>query len=224
MRYALLLAALVLASHAHASLGIDRSILLFESGKAPRQDVIASNSGTTNLFLEVEVLEVTDPGTDQEQRTVVRDPESIGFVAAPRRLMVPPGGRRPVRLMNLIGHGDVERVYRVNIKPVMPPAESSGMGVRLIVAYQVLVFVAPKKSVVSLQSQRDGNKLTLTNDGNVNVLLGNGEQCLMVNSRDCDPVQGKRLYPGNQIVIELPHAAPVEFDVEADGKRLRQRF
>lgn len=224
MRYALLLATLLLASHAHASLGIDRSILVFEAGKAPRQDVIAGNSGDTNLFLEVEVLEVTDPGTDQEQRTVVRDPESIGFVAAPRRLMVPPGGRRPVRLMNLNGHGDVERVYRVNIKPVMPPAESSGMGVRLIVAYQVLVFIAPKKSVVSLDSQRDGNKLTLTNNGNVNILLSNGEQCQMVNSQDCDPVQGRRLYPGNQVVIELPRPAPVEFGVEADGKRLRQRF
>lgn len=224
MRYALLLAAFLLTGHAHASLGIDRSILIFESGKAPRQDVIASNSGSTNLFLEVEVLEVTNPGTDQEQRTVVRDPESIGFVAAPRRLMVPPGGRRPVRLMNLNGHGDAERVYRVNIKPVVPPAESSGMGVRLIVAYQVLVFVAPKESVVSLQSQRDGNKLTLTNNGNVNILLSNGEQCPMVNSADCDQVHGKRLYPGNQVVIELPRSAPVEFDVEADGKRLRQRF
>ena len=224
MRYTLLLATLLLTGHAHAALGIDRSILVFESGKAPRQDVIAGNSGETNLFLEVEVLEVTSPGTEHEQRTVVRDPESIGFVAAPRRLMVPPGGRRPVRLMNLNGHGEVERVYRVNIKPVLPPAESSGMGVRLVVAYQVLVFVAPKKSVVSLESHRDGNRLTLSNNGNVNVLLSNGSQCLMVNAQDCDPVQGRRLYPGNQVVIELPSAAPVEFDVEADGKRLRQRF
>lgn len=224
MRYALLLVAMLLASHSHASLGIDRSILVFEPGNPPRQDVIAGNSGDTNLFLEVEVLEVSDPGTDKEQRTVVRDPESIGFVAAPRRLMVPPGGRRPIRLMNLNGHGDVERVYRVNVKPVMPPAETRGMGVRLIVAYQVLVFVAPKKSVVSLDSQRDGNKLTLINNGNVNILLSNGAQCPMANSQDCDPVQGKRLYPGNQTVIELPRSAPVEFDVEADGKRLRQRF
>lgn len=224
MRYALLLVSLLLTGHAHASLGIDRSILAFQPGNPPRQDVIASNSGDTNLFLEVEVLEVTNPGTDQEQRTIVRDPESIGFIAAPRRLMVPPGGRRPIRLMNLNGHGDVERVYRVNVKPVMPPAESRGMGVRLIVAYQVLVFVAPKKSVVSLDSRREGNKLTLINNGNVNILLSNGEQCPMVYSQDCDPVNGTRLYPGNRAVIELPRPAPAEFDVEADGKRLRQRF
>ena len=75
--------------YAHASLGIDRSILIFESGKAPRQDVIASNSGSTNLFLEVEVLEVTDPGSDQEQPAVVIDPESIGLVAAQAAPVMP---------------------------------------------------------------------------------------------------------------------------------------
>ena len=146
-----LLTTLLLSPAALASLSIDRSILLFAAGESPRQDVMAGNDADSNLFLGVEVLEVLNPGTEQEQRNVVRDPESIGFIAAPRRLMVPPNSRRPVRLMNLNGHGDMERVYRVNIKPVLPPAETQGMGVRIVIAYQVLVFVSPEKVSVDLQ-------------------------------------------------------------------------
>lgn len=220
----LLLTALLLSPAALASLSIDRSILLFAAGESPRQDVMAGNDGDTNLFLEVEVLEVLNPGTEEEQRNVVRDPESIGFVAAPRRLMVPPNSRRPVRLMNLNGHGDVERVYRVNIKPVLPPAETQGMGVRIVIAYQVLVFVSPEKVSVDLQGRREGNQLTLTNQGNVNVMLTNGRQCSESNPADCDEVKGKRLYPGNSMVIELPRTTAVEFEVEADGKRQVRRF
>ena len=219
-----LLASLLASPAALASLAIDRSILVFETGKSPRQDVMASNAGDTNLFLEVEVLEVISPGTDQEQRNVVRDPESIGFVAAPRRLMVPPQGRRPVRLMNINGHGDVERVYRVNIKPVLPPAETEGLGVRIVVAYQVLVFVAPKTIDVRLEGQRDGNRLTLRNTGNVNLMLANGRQCTMINGSDCVEVQGRRLYPGNSVVIELPSANPVTFEVDANGQRQIRQF
>lgn len=213
-----------LVSQSLAALAIDRAIIEFETGKGARQDVMARNTGDTNLFLEIEVLEVTNPGTDEEQRTVVRDPESIGFIAAPRRLMVPPGESRPVRLVNLIGHGDVERVYRVNIRPVVPPAETKGMGVRIVVAYQVLVFVAPLQTRVELNTTRNGNLLTFRNSGNVNIMLGNGEQCPMLGAKDCEELQGKRLYPGNIWAVELPGNGPVEFDVEADGSRQRQRF
>lgn len=218
------LTVLLFSPAALASLSIDRAILVFETGQSPRQDVIASNEGDTNLFLEVEVLEVTQPGTEQEQRTVIRDPEAIGFVAAPRRLMVPPGGRRPIRLMNLNDHSETERVYRVNVKPVLPPAETEGMGVRIVIAYQVLVFIEPKRSIVKFESRRDGRQLFLKNAGNVNIMLSNGKQCDAPDNRNCAEVAPRRLYPGNDLVIELPRDAPVEFDVEADGQRSTERF
>jgi P pilus assembly chaperone PapD len=219
-----ILASLLATTPSFAALSIDRSVIVFEAGKAPRQDVMAGNSGATNLFLEVEVLEVTSPGTEQEQRQIVRDPESIGFVAAPRRLMVPPGGKRPVRLMNLNGYGDTERVYRVNVRPVLPPVEAEGSGVRIVVAYQVLVFVSPARTRVQLDARRDGNRLTLTNNGNVNALLTNGRQCLLLSPDNCVDVAGRRLYPGNSYTVELSRPEPVQFDVEAGGRRYTERF
>ncbi|MFN3714226.1 MAG: molecular chaperone [Alcanivoracaceae bacterium] len=220
----LLLLPLITSLPAQGALSIDRALLVFEPGKPARQDVNAGNSGENNLFLEVEVLEVTRPGTPEEERQAIRDPESIGFIAAPRRLMVPPGGKRPVRMMNLIGHGDTERVYRVNIRPVLPPVESSGLGVRIVVAYQVLVFVAPRQTRVELNARREGNRLLLTNRGNVNILLSNGSHCPMLGALDCDDLKGRRLYPGNEWVVELPGNGPVQFDVETGGKRNRQSF
>jgi P pilus assembly chaperone PapD len=215
---------LLAAQFAHAGLTIDRAMVVFEPGKSSRQDVNAGNNGSANLFLEVEVLEVSNPGTPEEDRQVVRDPESIGFIAAPRRLMVPPGSKRPVRMMNLVGHGDSERVYRVNIRPVLPPAETSGMGVRIVVAYQVLVFVAPRQTRVELDTRREGNRLLLTNRGNVNILLSNGSHCPLPGALNCDELQGRRLYPGNEWTVDLPGNGPVQFDVEAGGKRSRQNF
>jgi P pilus assembly chaperone PapD len=107
--------------------------------------------------------------------------------------------------VNLEGHGDTEKVYRVDLRPVAPPEQMDSTGVRVLVGYQLLVFVAPAQTGVSLEGQRDGKSLTLTNKGNVNVLLHEGEQCPpSPSTQPCEPVQGRRLYPGNRFSSPLP--------------------
>lgn len=226
--FLLFLLVVTLSGPASASMLIDRSILTFEAGSPSRQDVTVTNPTEDTMFLEVEVLQVTDPGTDDERREVVRDPASIGLIAAPRRLAIPAGGRRLVRLVNLDGHGDTERVYRVNITPIQPPAEAGEerqIGLRIVVAYQLLIFVAPETARSGLEARREGNQLHLHNTGNVNVLLGDGRQCRGgLEGSDCESVTGRRLYPGNQTVLELPMDEAVSFQVETAGQRSRRRF
>ena len=220
---------LLVALPASASMLIDRAIIQFEAGSASRQDVTVSNPTENTMFLEVEVLQVTDPGTENERREVVRDPESIGLLAAPRRLAVPAGGRRLVRLVNLGGHGDQERVYRVNITPVTAPSEVEGegisVGVRGVVAYQLWIVVGPQTPQVALQASRDGDQLFLHNAGNVNIMLSKGLQC-PGNARedDCVEIQARRLYPGNEVTLSLPMDAAVTFQKEVAGKRSRLRL
>ena len=156
---------------------VDKAIVHFPADKSPRQDVVIGNPGDEPLFVDVGILTVSEPGTDREQRVPVKDPDAAPLIATPRRLMVPPAGSRRVRLVNLEGHGDTEQVYRVDLKPVAPPEQMDTTGVRVLVGYQLLVFVAPAESRVDLTGQRDGKSLTLTNNGNVNVLLHEGEQC-----------------------------------------------
>lgn len=211
----LLLATLLMASvQGHAAMILDRTILTFAAGEPPRHDVSVTNPDNENLYIEVSVLEVTNPGTPEETREVVKDPESIGLIAAPRLLMVPPGGRRNIRLVNLNGHGDSERVYRVNVTPTPPPAEAEGLAIRFLIAYQLLIFVEPETPVKNLVATRNGNVLQLHNDGNVNVFLSHGQQCQSKDKESCTEVTGTRLYPGNRKDIELPAASgPVFFRV-----------
>lgn len=222
MRRLLFSCLLILGFDAHASMIVDRTILTFEPGAAPRHDVSISNPDNESLYIEVTVLAVANPGTAQETRTEVKDPKSIGLVAAPRLLMIPAGGRRTVRLVNLNGHSDAEHVYRVNITPVPPPTEANGMAIRVLIGYQVLVFVAPKSPKADLVSARKGNTLTLENRGNVNLMLFDGQQCPTVTRDACADIQGRRLYPGNRFELTLPNNGPVFFRV-ADGDESQMR-
>jgi len=208
---------------AHASMMLDRTILVFRDGTAPRHDVSVTNPDNENLYLEVTVLDVRDPGTDDEVREPVKDPASIGLVAAPQKLMVPPGEQRIIRLVNLDGHSDVERVYRVNVTPVPPPMEASSMAIRVLIAYQLLIFVEPEKVKRDLRVERRNGKLYFHNAGNVNVLLTEGNQCALRGSKDCETLPGRRLYPGNRMEVELPGDGPVFYRVSyAEDAQLKE--
>lgn len=210
----------------YAAMAIDRAVITFDSGGSARQDVRVSNPDEKPLYINVQVLDVRKPGTDAEERNPVKDPESIGLIATPRRLMVPAGGQRLVRLVNLNGHADSERVYRVNLKPVSGPVNSEQMGVHVMVGYQLLVFVEPREVNVDLEARRDGDELVVHNRGNVNIRLHQGEQCppAPVQDESCKEVSGLRLYPGNRETLELPRAASVTFSVSASGDSRKRRF
>lgn len=223
---------MMLAPLGQASMVLDRSIVTFVPGKAPREDVTVNNPDAEPLFVEVEVLEVRNPGTDKEERIAVRNPEEIGLIATPKRLVVPAGSRRVVRLVNLAGHGQAERVYRVNVKPVIAPEEADSakareksMEVKILVAYQLLVFVSPEAPAAQLDGRREGTTLHLQNKGNVNIHLYDGRQCPPGDAKDqCVTLQSVRLYPGNERNIALPRDQAVSFIVEAGDSRNKVLF
>lgn len=71
---------------------VNRSIVIFEPGEAPRQDVKVSNSDLDDIYVQVEVLEVIDPGELEEQRIAVKDPSKLKLLATPNKLILPPSG------------------------------------------------------------------------------------------------------------------------------------
>ena len=239
LRLTLIILSGLLLQPALAGVYVDKSIITFESGQALRQDVIISNPDPDPAFVEIQVLEVTSPGEQDESRTVVKDPERIGLIASPRRLMIPAGTQRAVRLVSLNGFQDTEQVYRVNVKPVAGDVKSDKMAVMVLVTYQLLVFVEPDKIKVSLESERNGSTLSLHNAGNVNLMLYGGIQCAadqegvdrdaasasveeLINPEsiedNCVEVESRRLYPGNRATLTLPRSAPVTFKLTAAGE------
>lgn len=207
----------VLASSAWGSMVIDRSIIYFD-GKSPnRQDVEVSNPDKDVLYVKVEVLEVLNPGTDREQRVVVKNPKKSQFIVTPNKLVVRPGKKKIVRLLNLNKAPQQDRVFRINLKPVTPPLAATETGVKVVVGYQLLAIVQPPQAKPKLSVKRSGQTLTFTNHGRTNVLLRAGRQCppgVDVNTatdNQCQSLPTKRMYAGNTWSLPLPYNTPVEY-------------
>ncbi len=217
-------ACLLCAHTAQADMSLDRSILTFDADGSPRQDVEITNTGSENLYLETEILRVSEPGTDAETRERVLDPDAIDLLVTPARLIVPPGARRLLRIVNLGEPADVDRIYRINVRPVVGELEADTTAVKVVIAYQLLVILRPPDPQPNLVWERNGRQITFTNEGNSNVLLFNGAQC-PPDGGDCIELnRAQRLYAGNSWTFDLPLDAAVEFTTGIGQRNVRQRF
>ena len=103
LRHIIGIAGLLLSQSLFAQLALDRIIVDFTEESPNRNDIqLINSSKTETLFVNVEVLEVTDPGTDKETRIVVDNPSKIGLIASPNRVILPPGNCRLVQGKNMI--------------------------------------------------------------------------------------------------------------------------
>lgn len=213
-----------------ASMVVDRAIVAFKPGDPPRQDVLVMNTGKEPLYVQVEVLEVQHPGTPEEKRVVVTDPEKITLLATPRRFVVEPQGRRPLRIVNQQPKADAERVYRINLTPAVgkldADKEANAMAVKVVVGYQLLVLAAPSDAVEGLEVKRTGRTAVLRNTGTTNILLFAGQQCPSDDSpeADCKNLPDYRLYPGNVWTQELPFDRPFDYQMTILEKNQKRHF
>jgi P pilus assembly chaperone PapD len=203
--------ALLLSQMAFADIFVDRAIVRLSADAPPREDVKVINNGDQEGFVQVDVFEVHNPGTDKEERVKVTDPAAVKLIASPSKLAIPPNGQKLVRIVNLDPSSTEERIYRINVTPVLPPLqEESGSVVRVVVAYQLLVIVDPAAPREDLEIKRSGFKLSVKNNGNTNVLISDGQQCDQA-SDHCVDIAAHRVYPGNSWETELVLDSPVTF-------------
>lgn len=196
-----------------ANMILNKSILYFDKGNMTQQDVEIENVGEDPLYIKVTPHLMRNPGTEDQTREAYDDPTEAGLLVSPNKLVIKPGGRKRVRFVNLQKNVNQEKVYRVSITPVVGDLISDQTGVKIVIGYEVLVIVSPANSQPELVHSRNGNVLTVKNNGTKNILLREGIQCLpdIIEESECDRVGGKRLYPGNSWTVELPHDMPVKY-------------
>ena len=209
----------VFTSTTQAAMVLDKAIVHFGSGAPNRQDVEIRNPDNEPMYIKVEILEVLNPGMENEERRVVSNPKAAKFLVTPSKLVIPPGGRKSVRMLN-IGKlpADKDKVFRINLTPVTPDIEAEQMAIKVVVGYQLLVLIQPNTPRIDIQSSREGKKLVLHNAGNTNVLLRSGSNCpapvappTKPSNEGCVEMQSQRLYAGNTVEIELTYDTPVEY-------------
>ena len=203
-----LLTTFLLSGHAMATMSLDRMIVYFKSDQLPRQDVVVSNPDAENLYLQTEVYKVIHPGTPEEERVRITDPADLKLLATPNKAIVPPNSRKTIRLVSLETPKDKELVYRVTFKPVVGDLKATQNAIKLLVAYQALVFIRPKNPQYKVTTKREKNQLTFTNSGNINVVLRNGRYCASNTTNSCTNLEaGNRIYAGGSWTLTLPEGA-----------------
>lgn len=213
------------AAPASAQLAIDRLWVDFEPGTPKRADIVIRNESQDRYYITVSPVEITAPGDEAEARSQISDPEQLGLLVSPNRLIVEPGGLRSIRLVSLNGDLEKDRVYRVKVSPQVGAIEAAdpgegnrGVSVKLLTAYDLLVTARPAKPAAKISTQRHGNILTIVNGGDTNTLLFEGRACPAgvkpynaagaagepAAASVCADIGARRLYAGNEWVVELP--------------------
>ncbi len=202
-----------LAATASAGVQLDKMIVYFNSNKLPRQDILVTNPDKDVLYLETEIFKVENPGADNEKRVQITDPDKMQLLATPDKSIVPAGGRKTVRLINLDKPPKVEEVYRITFRPVVGDLEAKQTAVKILIAYQVLAFVRPDKPFYDVAAKSNKNTMTFTNGGNMNVVLRNGRYCPKSVSRKAsfekkkkqciELTEGSRIYAGQNWNLPL---------------------
>ena len=220
---ALATVAVLYPSGAEADLKLSQLIVELQPESRAR-DLELWNDSSERAFVAVEPREIVNPGTPSQVDRRNLDPQKLGLLASPARLILEPGQRRLLRVASLNPVGEREQVYRVTVRPVAGVlASSAGSGIKIMVGYDVLVLVRPPQPTAAVTSTRDRGKLLLRNDGNSSVELIEGQQC-DPQHKTCLPLGGKRLYAGASWVLDVMPGKSAEFTLKTPNSEVRKVF
>lgn len=217
------LAAIFASGQAAADIVVSDLVVELQTGKEMREDVEVFNSGTDRTYLVVEPSEIVGPGTPGEQRVHDPDPEKLGLLVSPARMILEPGQRKIVRIAAIAPAGDRERVYRVTVKPVVGSLESEQSGLKILVGYDVLVLIRPNEPKPDISVSRSGDSVTFHNDGNVSVEMFDGREC-DATGKTCSDLPGKRLYAGASWTEQLKPGRHPEYTLRSPGQSVHKTF
>lgn len=206
----------------HSGMNLSRMIVDFKPDEAYHQDLQVFNQGKNNLYVNVDVVEVQNPGSEQEKRVATKDLKTLTLVATPKKLIIPGSSQKNVRLVNLVEAGKTDRIYRVSFSPAVGKLKAKTSGIKILIAYQALVIVRPNQPVADVVAERKGKRIIFRNTGNTNVILQNGMQCDPKDKSQCKQLETRRLYAGNVWEFTLPFSGPVTFELD-DGMKVKTK-
>ena len=210
---------LLIASSALARIDASPAVHIFEPG-APKEAVVTvTNSGAAKAFVAVKVREVMARGETDEKLREDPNPETMGLIGTPVRMVLEKGERRGVRIVTLGQKLTQDRVWRVLVSEVAGKIKGGQSGVAFLLAYDILVIQRPDDARVAITASRAGKTLTLTNAGNSYGIIAEVRHCLV--GGECTKLPDtKRLYGGTNWNMTLPsETGNVEVKVQGINRR-----
>ncbi|URD60177.1 fimbria/pilus periplasmic chaperone [Sphingomonas sp. KRR8] len=216
-------AALAWPQAASAEIVLSQLVIDMVPGKPARGDIEVWNNDKDRAYVTVEPYEVTNPGAPTMERRTEPDPEKLGLLVTPARMILEPGQRKLLRISAIGALPARERVFRVTVKPTVGTIQTNVSGLKLLIGYDVLVLLRPAGALVpKLASRRSGDKLVIRNEGTVSVELAAGKACRAKNQ--CQELPGKRLYAGAEWTVDAAAGTAVDYAVVTAGTTTHQTF
>jgi len=199
MKRVLLLAALTLSGIVHAEkIAVSKTEVYFDNNENGKQTVDVFNLRPQNTtYFATRIQEVVNPEKGAKSPLVeLTDPVTAGLIVTPNKSAIRPHqGQSPVTIVNINPHLEKERVYRVDVKPVVGGVDSvSDAQLKVLLGYDILVHVQPDEPVFTYSVRHDGDDVYLTNTGNTHFVMLDGEQC--DSRKRCATLPEWYLYPG----------------------------
>lgn len=210
-------------SEVKAELVLSQLVVDLNSAETSRADLEVWNNGSERTYVAVEPREVVNPGTPGETRREEPDPEQLGLLVSPARMILEPGERKLLRVANIAASAERERVYRVTVRPVVGQLSTTESGLKVLLGYDVLVLVRPLNATPKVTGTRSGDRLTLRNVGNISVELLDGEECAP-SGRECTPLKGARLYAGAEKEVRVAPLRTVKYKLKTPGELIPAKF
>lgn len=187
------------------------------------RNITVSNNGENTAYVAIETGLAKDPSNiaDLEKST---DPSKLGLLVSPKKMIIPVGQSRLLRIMNLNPTVDKDKFYAIKVSPVTGDTQevqkndnkNISVKINLQVNYLVKVFVRPNNPIANITLTRSNQKLVAKNNGTTNGLLFDGNQCQ--DAKTCKEIPGQRLFPGQTWETNLPFDAPVTYSVAYGAK------
>ncbi len=215
--------ATAIAAPAAAELAVSQLIVELKPGPSRAADIEIYNDSDERSFVSVEPREIIDAGLDTEMSQVFPDPEKLGLLVSPTRLVIEPRQRKRLRIAAIGPVPRRERIYRVTVKPVSGDVAGTETGLKLLIGYDLLVLVRPPAGTSTVELRRTGSVLTIVNRGLSSVELAEGKQC-DGNGESCQQLPSKRLYAGASWQQPLPRSTPGEYRIRAGSDWSTVRF
>ena len=195
------------------------AVHIFEPGAPSEAIVTVTNSGAAKAFVAVKVREVMARGETDEKLREDPNPETMGLIATPVRMVLEKGERRGVRIVTVGQKLTGDRVWRVLVSEVAGKIKSGPSGVAFLLAYDVLVIQRPDGARVAITGKRAGKTLTFSNAGNSYGIISEVRHC--PTGGECTKLPDtKRLYGGTSWSMTLPsEAGAVEVKVQGINRR-----
>ncbi len=211
------------STSARAELALSQLVVELAPGDRERSDIEISNNDPERAYVSAEPREILNPGTPSESRRQDPDPEKLGLLVSPSRMILDPGQRRLLRIASIVAPSDRERVYRVTVKPVVGELSAAGSGLKVLIGYDVLVLVRPREINPHVSGSWAGSILTLRNDGNVSVELVDGKRC-DISGNICSDLPGARLYAGALRKIDAKAGQRVQYKLKIGARLIPVQF